>query len=144
MVQKLMGTLNFLTKVIVPGRTFTRRMYDKLKMCENVGHPLKQYHHIKVNREFQKDCQMWKVFLKHSDSDHCLLCRPFIDITNCVVHYKVLNFYSDASLNAETGGLGAVFNNRYIFGSLSKEFIESQQSSIDFLELAAVYIALFT
>ena len=43
-VQKLTGILNFLQRAIVPGRTFTRRMYDKLKIRDKDGNPLKQYH----------------------------------------------------------------------------------------------------
>ena len=36
-VQKLTGTLNFLSRAIVPGRTFTRSMYDKLKTSDSKG-----------------------------------------------------------------------------------------------------------
>ena len=38
-IQKLTGTLNFLCKVIVPGCTFLRRTYDKLKIEDANGNP---------------------------------------------------------------------------------------------------------
>ena len=52
-IQKLTGLLNFLQKAIVPGRMFTRRMYDKLKMHDSRGRILKHYHHIKVDKDFR-------------------------------------------------------------------------------------------
>ena len=63
MVQKLTGTLNFLGKAIVPGRTFTRSLYSKLKIKDSQGNPLKQYHHVAMGAEFKSDCQMWEFFL---------------------------------------------------------------------------------
>ena len=59
-VQVLTGTLNFLNKAIVPGRVFTRRMYNFLEMKSQTkeGIQLKQHHHIKVTWEFKNDCEM--------------------------------------------------------------------------------------
>ena len=97
MVQKLTGTLNFLNKVIVPGHTFTRCMYDKLTLTDKNGNPLKQYYHIAVDAEFKKDCRTWIAFL-NSCSKVQQLCRPFINIKG-KKYATVLNFYSDASLS---------------------------------------------
>ena len=58
-VQKLTGTLNFLNRVIVPGRTFTREMYSKLKITNSkTGERLKDYHHVHLNKEFIQDCKI--------------------------------------------------------------------------------------
>ena len=143
-VQKLTGTLNFLNKIIIPGRTFTRRMYDKLKICNKNGHPLRQYHHVMVDSNFRKDCQVWKTFLDHACTAHELLYRPFVDFDETQKMAKVLNFYSDASANCQTGGAGAVFGNKWIYGTWGQQFIQNQRPSIEFLELAALYLALTT
>ena len=62
-VQKLTGTLNFLSRAIVPGRVFTRSMYRKLSICDKKGNPLKQHHHMWLNRQFVMDCELWRIFL---------------------------------------------------------------------------------
>ena len=61
-VEKLTGTLNFLTRAIFPGRAFTRRLYAKISMRENKGFKLKGHHHIYVDSEMKKDCNMWGNF----------------------------------------------------------------------------------
>ena len=52
-IQVLTGLLNFLNRAIVPGRTFTRRMYAKLRITDKNGAHLKQYHHLNIGREFK-------------------------------------------------------------------------------------------
>ena len=55
-LQVLTGYLNFLTKAIIPGRTFNRRMYSKYSKIEEVklknGKSLKPYHHVSLDSEF--------------------------------------------------------------------------------------------
>ena len=58
-IQKLRGLLNFVQRAIVPGRAFTRRMYDKLTYTDKKGKPLKQYHHVVVDKNAKKDCNIW-------------------------------------------------------------------------------------
>ena len=54
-LQSLTGTLNFLCRAIIPGRTFVRRMYAKIdNTVENKN--LKLYHHISLDAEFLSDC----------------------------------------------------------------------------------------
>ena len=31
-------------------------MYDKLKLTDSRGNPLRQYHHMTLDKEFRKDC----------------------------------------------------------------------------------------
>ena len=76
-IQRLTGTLNFLHKAIVPGRTFTREMYAKLKTTDKSGLPLKHYHHVNLGQSFVNDCQVWEQFLLNADAK--CLCRPFVD-----------------------------------------------------------------
>ena len=50
-LQVLTGYLNFLAKAVVPGRTFTRRMYNKYSQVKE----LKSFHHVKLDNEFRFD-----------------------------------------------------------------------------------------
>ena len=97
-VQKLTGLLNFLLRVIVPGRMLTRHIYNKLKITDKNGDLLKQYHHIWVDQNFRLDCEMWLKFLTTQGAHKIKLCRPFVDMSMSL-NAKMLDFYSDASLN---------------------------------------------
>jgi hypothetical protein len=57
-LQSLIGTLNFATKVVIPGRAFLRRLIDL-----TVGY-LRPNHHISLNKEARADLQAWSIFLK--------------------------------------------------------------------------------
>ena len=67
------GILNFINKVVVPGRTFTRRMYSKLTLCGTSGIKLKQHHHVRLDSEFVSDCHMWLSFLEQTQEKICEL-----------------------------------------------------------------------
>ena len=110
-VQRLMGILNFLNRVVVPGRAFTCGMYSKLKLLDSQGKPLKQHHHIWLGKQFIQDCRVWKMFLEEITISQ--MSRPFIDI-DAFEYAHVLNFYTDASLSKKFGGLGGVFNDNWI------------------------------
>ena len=139
-VQRLSGTLNFLNKAIVPGRAFTKGMYDKLKVRDKKGRILKQHHHVNLGGTFIKDCLVWKQFL--TDGQQPGLCRPFIDV-NGFLDAKELNFYTDSSLG-RTKGMGGIFNNRWIWAKWGTDFIDEQRPSIAFLELYALVAAIVT
>ena len=138
-VQRLTGTLNFLSKAIVPGRTFTRRLYSKLKTKDSQGNALKQYHHVKLNREFKSDCAVWKFFLEHATVPE--LCHPFVDFSKDILA-KTLNFYTDSSLNPDLG-MGGIFDNYWFSQAWGREFILQQKPSITYLELYALVTAVF-
>ena len=55
-LESLVGILNHACKVIRPGRSFLRRMFDLLKQHR------KAYHKIRLNREFRSDLQWWSIF----------------------------------------------------------------------------------
>ena len=123
----------------MPGRTFTRRMYQKLKIRDSQENLLKQYHHVNLGKEFLDDWKVWKFFL--TSRDPTILWRPFVDFgKNAGI---VLNFYSDALLNSRLG-MGAVFENRYIVAQWDKLFIQTEKPSIEFLELFALVAAVIT
>ena len=107
-IQQLTGTLNFINRAIVPGRASTKGMYDKLKLKDKHGNPLKQYHHTNLRGTFLDDCKIWKFFLHNASAS--VLCRLFIDI-NAFTTADMLNFYSDSSLSKDLG-MGAAFGNR--------------------------------
>ena len=136
-LQVLTGYLNFLTKAIPPGRTFTRRMYAKYA---NLHPKLKQHHHVAIDREFRFDCNIWRIFL--SNYQNSAVCRPMIDFKESV-DASSLNFYSDASASASLG-FGAVYENRWIFGQWQANFINEQNPSIEYLELFGVTAAILT
>ena len=138
-IQKLTGTLNFLHRVIVPGHAFTRGMYSKLRLTNKQGQILKEHHHINLGATFIQDCQMWKIFLQHAQGS--VLCRPFIDFLEDSHSAITLNFTSDASLNPNLG-MGAVFDDQWLFAIWPPGFIVNESPSIEYLELYALTAAL--
>ena len=137
-LQVLTGYLNFLTKAIHSGRTFTRRLYAKFTGLDK---KLKPPHHVAVDREFRFDCEIWRLFLtNHRDS---ALCRPMIDL-EVTFNAKQLDFYSDTSA-AEILGFGAVFEDMWIFVQWEKGYIRQKPTpSIEYLELYALTAAVLT
>ena len=127
-------------RAIVPGRSFTRRMYAKFLGSNLIKGEkmLKAHHHVKLDREFKLDCQMWKFFLQDLRS----VIRPFIDLEESI-SAETLNFFSDASAN-EKFGYGAIFGDNWLFGQWEEGFIKTFQPSIETLELFALCAAIFT
>ena len=124
-IQVLTGLLNFLSKALIPGRAFTRRMYAKVCTQDKKGNPLKDHHHVKIDEEFKHDCSVWLTFLEKEESNQQMLCRPFIDIDTFQT-VKTLNFYSDASGKI---GFGAVFEKRWLHELWNSKFWKKIQVS---------------
>ena len=139
-VQQLTGTLNFLSHAIVPGRTFTRGMYHKLKLHDKSGRLLRDHHHTYLDSQFINDCKVWLGFLMSAYERPGSLCRPFSDFDDSVV-WTTLNLYSDSSLNKKLG-YGGIFDDQWFFGQWSEKFIEVNDPSIEFLELFALVVSL--
>ena len=87
-LEKICGFLNFLSRAVVPGRAFTRRLYSQLQGSQH----LKQHHHIKITNEMLFDLKMWKKFLLHTSAFY----RPFLDFSS-VVQPEDIGFFMDAS-----------------------------------------------
>ena len=141
-VQQLTGTLNFLNKAIVPGRAFTRGMYSKLKVCDDQGRKLKQFHHINLTSDFLQDCKTWLTFLDGANFKSEVLCRPYIDI-DLYREAEDLMLYTDTSLSQKRG-CGGIFKNRWFVMKWNAKFIREQQPSIEFLELYALVVGILT
>ena len=130
-LQQLTGLLNFLSRAVVPGRTFTRMMYVKYSYRN-----LKQHYHVRVDSELKSDCLVWLEFL----NDQASLCRPFMDFSKCLTA-DVLNFYTDTSGSAKHG-FGCVFDKEWTWGRWNSCFITSKRPSIEYLELFGVAVAI--
>ena len=139
-IERLTGTLNFLSRAIFPGRAFTRQMYSKLKLTDAKGQKLKHFHHVSLDSEFISDALVWKLFLTNDRAR--VWCRPFVDQTRFETSHT-LNFYTDSSAG-ETKGFGCVFNNSWTCGTWGKRFIRQQKPSIQYLELYALCAGILT
>ena len=144
-LQSLTGLLIFLTRAIVPGRAFTRRLFAKIPsfIYTMQQKKLKFYHHVTMDVEFRNDCAMWLTFLKNANDNKALLCRPFIDFEDTMTTAEELQFFTDAS-KKETYGFGAVYGNHWTFGVWEKDFIRTHDPSIEYLELFALCIGIFS
>ena len=147
-LQQLAGHLNFLNRAIVPGRTFTRRMYSKFAHITDLSGnkpkncKLKNYHHINLDEEFRNDCKIWQIFLETASSD-CRLQRPYMDLNGPVTKYaETLNFYTDSSANKNLG-MGMIFDREWSYAQWEIGYIEQYKPSIQYLELLALVTAAF-
>ena len=127
-MQKLCGFLNFLCRCIVPGRAFTRRLYNATAGLT------KPHHHLNVNSEIKMDLNMWEAFLTHQD----IYNRPFFEY-DCSLTPEVLNWYTDASSKL---GCGGIHGTDWFIMEWEEEFLERFSPSINYLELYAVTISI--
>ena len=142
-LQKLTGLLNFLCKVIHPGRTFTRRMYNKYSApVDKKDQKLKHFHHMKMDTEFKRDCRVWQLFLQSVES--MCLTRPFIDFesNSYTFNADIIGFYTDAS-TSKILGFGCYFNKQWTFGQWEQNYIKYCNPSIEHLELYALLVGIF-
>ena len=56
-ILSLLGLLQHASKVVVPGRTFTRRMFNTAAKVRELDH------YTRLNREFRSDLHWWDTFL---------------------------------------------------------------------------------
>ena len=92
-LQEICGLLNFISKAVVPGRVFNRRLYAKGAHLSN------QNHHLYVDAEMKRDLKMWRFFLERPES----FARGFFDFASDR-NSKEINFYTDASTTKGCGG----------------------------------------
>ena len=158
-LQTLCGYLNFLNKAIFPGRTFTRRMYAKYstmmpppspvtkKNCDAVlqqfqsSFKLKQYHHVNLDGEFKKDCEIWVKFLDANIGS--VVNRPMVDVLGPERNFNDIRFYTDTS-GARHLGFGCVMETSWFNGSWEPGFIDDCKPSIEYLELYALCVGILT
>ena len=140
-MQQLSGLLNFLNRAIVPGRVFMRRMYNKYASIADKSTNLKAYHHINLDSEFRSDCRVWEQFLATLLSK--AINRPFSD-WDPTCEPVDRQFFSDASRNPELGFGCLIDNQRWTAGQWEVGFIDKYKPSIEYLELYAICVGLFT
>ena len=141
-MQTLTGYLNFLTKAIFAGMTFTHRMYSKYANIKaaRASNKLKPHYHISMDYEFRFDCEIWRTFLSNYRS--LAVCRPMVDL-GITLQANHLNFYSDTSAN-ELLGFGAIFDRRWLFAQWESGYIKRYNPSIEYLKLVGLTVALMT
>ena len=121
-LQSLLGLLNFCCKVVIPGRTFLRRLYDLTKKVSN------PYHRVTLNKESRRDIQAWQMFAQHFNGKHLLLEHRWVSSTS-------LHFYTDA---AGSIGFGAIFNSHWFHGLWPDHY---KHLPITFKELFPIVLA---
>lgn len=99
-MQSLIGLLNFTCCVVLPGRTFLRRM---INVTVGVRRPT---HSIRLKREVKADLQMWLQFLDHYNGKSFFL--DFIWFSSDLLH-----LYTDSSGSL---GYGAIFGHKWFYG----------------------------
>ena len=134
-LQQITGFLNFLGKAVVPGRTFTRRLYSITEIAEQKD--MKPHHHINLSQDMRLDLTTWLSFLDHPS----IYARRFVDF-DISVNSEEVDFYTDASANPKLG-CGGVSNESWYIMQWDEDFIESSKPSINYLELYAVTIGIF-
>ena len=153
--------LNFLSKVVFPGRVFTRCMYAKFAHCmylpsfnspalteeeKNLTkkqYKLKQHHHIRLDAEFKADCKVWMSFLTTEHEEINAINRPMVDLLSPALTSEVIKFFSDATA-AENLGYGCVLNNNWLHGYWEPGFIKNFKPSIEYLELFVLCAGVLT
>ena len=143
-LQKLTGTLNFLMKAIFVGRVFTRRMYAKYANIKSrsTGKLLKHYHHVKLDTEFKSDCLVWLKFLENAEENRQMMCRSYVDLLSFDSSQDIV-FFLDAFKN-ERLGFGVYYDKQWTFGAWELGYIKKFNPSIEYLELFALCVGIFT
>ena len=124
-LQSLVGKLQFFSKVIQPGRIFTRRLIDLIYTVH------RRNHHITLTKLAKEDIHWWCELL-HSWNQASIIPETFRILSTD------LRLFTDA---AKTKGLGAVLGNSWIMAAWPPDWLEID---IDFKELFAIMAAAMT
>ena len=101
----------------------------------------KQHYHVRLDTEFKLDCMVWINFLE--GDLWSVVNRPMVDVLGTLNTSRDIKFSSDASA-APTLGYGCVLNKRWIHGDWETEFLLKNKPSIEYLELYALCMGIFT
>lgn len=125
-VQKVIGTMQFACRALIPGRTFMRRL---IGLTSGVKRP---HHHIRITREAKLDLEMWLTFLDTFNGISSMLDKQWSFNSD-------INLYTDASGSI---GFAAYFDGRWIQASWGEHFKgERISNNISFLELFPICVA---
>ena len=121
-IQKVIGSLQFTTSVVAPGRVFIRRLINGT-MGVN-----KPYHHVHLTKGMKDDIHMWLTFLNQFNGVAIFIPpEPLLSST--------LNLYTDSCPQ----GFGGTYKNKYFFGAFPTSW---QQFNIAVLEIFPIFLAL--
>ena len=123
-LKSLIGKLSHISKVVRPGRMFSRRLID---LSTTVS---RMHHHITLNKEARADIQWWLDFLPQWTATSMIPPSRAIRSTD-------LSLFSDAC----DIGFGATYGRAWIQGAWSQQQLDL---SIDYRELFAITAAAFT
>ena len=121
-LQSLIGFLNFTCLVVVPGRTFLRRMIDLIKGVSE------RHHYIRLSRAAKLDIMLWLRFLDDFNG------RSFF-LSDVWETPQSLQLYTDV---AGSIGFGAVFDRHWLHGTWPNQW---KSYNIALLELFPIVIA---
>ena len=123
--ESFLGKLSFASRVVVPGRTFMRRLWDALGRFRHA----KPYFRIKLSEDCRQDLLWWQRLLQHWNGKSFFLNASLTNATD-------MGLFTDAS----GSGWGAFYGaqNRWISGSWSDE---EAKHSIEYKELFALVAA---
>ena len=126
-LQSLIGTLQFACKVVVPGRTFLQRIIYLTREVPSC------FHHIRLNKEFFKDLNMWQAFLTGWNG------RSFF-LDSTVTPSPELELFTDA---ASTVAFGGYLNGKWFQGRWLPHMLLSREKgiSIEWQELFPIVVA---
>ncbi|XP_069120279.1 uncharacterized protein [Argopecten irradians] len=124
-LQSLIGTLQFATSVVIPGRPFLRRMIDLTKGIKKSGHK------IRLNAGGRADMALWAEFLDKFNGKNFFLS----DIWETS---ETIQLFTDASASI---GFGAVFKDEWLYGVWAPNITKPH---INALELYPIVAAIYT
>lgn len=122
-LQELLGFLNFTCLVIVPGRTFLRRLYSATRGLT------RSYHHVRVTAAMRADLAAWKIFLSNFNGRAFFLLERWISSA-------AINLHTDASSKF---GFGAIYGSHWVYGAWQSR---SDDLHITVLELYPIVLAM--
>ena len=123
-LESLIGSLHHACRVVVPGRSFLRRMIDLLRCFRDPRHP------IRLNVEFRRDLQWWLDFFVQWNGSSFFLSSALAPLPDLYV----------ASDAAGGVGFGAFWKTQWFFHSWS--FLQ-RPASIAFMELVPIVVATY-
>lgn len=121
-LQSLLGSLNFASQVVHPGRAFLRRLYD-LTIKARAPH-----HMIRLTVSAKEDLKAWLSFLQHFNGKVLMLRDVWVSS-------DLLDLYTDSSGSI---GFGAVLGRHWCYGTWPKAWLSC---NIALLELFPIVLA---
>ncbi|XP_033730175.1 uncharacterized protein LOC117319492 [Pecten maximus] len=123
-LQSLIGTLQFATTVVLPGRAFLRRLIDL-----TIG-VHKSFHLLRLTMAAKADLIMWEEFLQGFNGSQFFLDERWLFSNN-------INFFTDSSFI----GFGGLYQNQWFCGTWVPK-VKEKRVNIAILELYPIVLAI--